>query len=453
MAGAVRLGRALSDFPAADRWPKRPPQGALLSFDGVSVLETEDMVVGIPKEMALGERRVAAVPETVAHYIELGFDVLVEATAGDGALCTQAEYERAGALTAAGPESLYAESDIVLKVRAPCHNDWVGRHEVQMMRRGTVLIAFDGLTGPSANALLCHVSEKGITSFALGAIPRLVGAQRLDAAAAMGAVAGYGAVLSAASRFPRLVPALGTVFGSNRPARFLVIGVGTVGLQAVATAQRLGGMVAAVDTRATARRAAASLGARLPAFDIPQHVAADEGDHARRLPAKWLEKEREVLAPVVAESDILILCASVHGEAAPVLITEGMVARMRPGSVIVDVAVDEGGNCDLTEPGLLDISRNGVRIAGPRYIPNSVPADASRLYSHSMFEFVKTLFRTFVTEMDLTDPVIRSALVTHAGVMRYDGAWGTRAARGLRMPRADDQEPAVEPGDARRYGT
>lgn len=379
------------------------------------------MNLSIPKEILPGERRVAALPVTVGKYIEMGFTVHVETGAGAGVYLSDSDYEKAGARIVTSVQDLFARSDLMLKVKQPCFNENVGKHEVEMLREGSTLITFLHPAAPANHRMIAMLRDRNITAFTMDGVPRISRAQRMDALTSMSTITGYKAVLIAAGAFPRMVPMLGTAIGAIRPASFLVVGAGLVGLQAIATAKRLGGVLKAVDTRGEAREAAGSLGVKVVGFEVPPELAADADGYAKALSADWLEQEREILRPLVAEADILVLSALVPGEVAPVLVTEDMVRAMRPGSVIVDVAIDQGGNCALTEPGR-EVVKEGVLICGTVNIPGSVPVDASWLYAHNMAHYVSNLFKNGSGVPDWDDEIVRQTLVTRQGEIAHRGA-------------------------------
>jgi len=293
---------------------------------------------------------VAALPETVKQYVAMGFKVLVETNAGEGVFVRDADYAAAGAEIAPDAQSLYERADLVLKVKQPIEHN--GRHEAEMIRGGATLICFLHPAAPGNHDMIRTLSRRGVVAYTMDGIPRITRAQTMDALTSMSTVTGYRAVLLAAQRFPRFIPMIGTAIGAIRPAQILVVGAGVVGLQAIATAKRLGAVIKAIDIRPEARREASSLkGTQVVGFEAPDEVVRGEGGYARSLPPEWLEKERQLLAPLVAEADIVILSALVPGEVAPKLITEPMVRSMKPGSVVVDVSVDQGGNCEVTEAG------------------------------------------------------------------------------------------------------
>lgn len=379
------------------------------------------MLVGIAKEILPGERRVAATPETVAKYLKMGFEVVVESGAGAGIFASDEEYKKAGARILDNVEELFAKADLILKVKQPYFNSKVGKTEVDMMREGGALITFLHPATPSNHEMIRALRDKNITSFTMDGIPRTSRAQRMDALTSMSTVTGYKSVLMAASYLPKFMPMIGTAIGAIKPAKALVIGAGVVGLQAIATAKRLGGVVEAIDIRENARTEAASLGAKVVGFEIPAELALGEGGYAKALPSEWVEKEREAIASHVEEADIIILSALVPGEIAPVLITEEMVAKKKPGSVIVDVSIDQGGNCALTESGTT-VEKYGVIICGVANIPGSMPVHSSWLYANNMYYYVENLFKKGLDHLDLEDEIVKHSLVTHQGKIVFAGA-------------------------------
>lgn len=377
------------------------------------------MLIGIPKEVLFEEKRVAALPETVARYVERGFDVLVETGAGAGIFTPDSDYADAGAQIAPDVETVYRQADLVLKVKQPVDHD--GRHEADMIREGATLICFLHPAAPRNHAMVRSLAERRITSFTMDDIPRITRAQTMDALTSMSTITGYRAVLLAAWLFPRFVPMMGTAIGMIRPAQILVVGAGVVGLQAIATAKRLGAAVKAIDIRKEARREAGSLkGTQVVGFDVPDEIAHGEGGYGRALPDEWLERERQLLASLLAETDIIILSALVPGEVAPVLITEQMVRSMKPGSVIVDVSIDQGGNCEVTEAGR-ELVIHDVHVCGTTNIPGSMPVDASWLYAHNILHFVENLFPDGLGTMNLEDEIVQHSLVTADGQIVHHG--------------------------------
>ena len=378
------------------------------------------MILGIPKEILEQEVRVAAIPETVRQYVQMGFKVLVQTSAGEGALWADDQFVSAGAEIVPDAVSLFRAADVVLKVKQPWVNQAAGLHEAEMIREGTVLIAFLHPAAPCNHEMVRILARRNVTAFTMDGVPRISRAQPMDALTSMSTISGYKAVLIAANRFPKFIPLIGTAIGTIRAAKFLVVGAGVVGLQAVATAKRLGGSVTVVDIREDARRAADSLGAKVADFEVPAELAVGEDGCTRAIPEEWLEKERGALAPLVAEADIVVLSALVPGEVAPVLVTETMIAEMKPGSVVVDVSIDQGGNCAVTRPGA-ETLHHGVTILGLWNIPGSMPVHGSWLYGHNMLNYVKNLFKKGIGAPDMDDEIVRPSLVTHGGKVVHQG--------------------------------
>lgn len=379
------------------------------------------MIIGIPTEILPREHRVAALPEEVAAYVAMGFQVLVESGAGTDALHSDEEYAQAGATLVDGPEELFSRADIVLKVKQPHFNETVGRHEADMLREGAMLITFLHPAAPQNHDMVRKLRDRNITSLTMDSIPRISRAQRMDALTSMSTVTGYKSVIIAAHHLARFIPMVGTAIGATKPAKFLVIGAGVVGLQAIATAKRLGAVVTAVDIRGEAAEAAASLGAKVAPFDVPPELAVADDGYAKPLPEDWIEREREMLAPLVADTDVIITSALVPGEVAPVLITPEMVTAMRGGSVIVDVAIDQGGNCAVSQPGE-QVLVDGVFVSALLNIPGSVPVHASWLYGMNMLEFVRNLFKNGIDAPDFDDEIVQHTLVTRDGAIVHAGA-------------------------------
>ncbi len=385
------------------------------------------MLIGIPKETLPEEKRVAATPETVRKYIDLGFDVAVESSAGEGVLISDEAYEDAGATMIADIERLFAEADVVLKVKQPIFNERLDKHEVNMLRDDGILITFLHPATPENHDIVKRLRDKNITALTMDGIPRISRAQRMDALSSMSTVTGYKSVIMAADRLPTFIPMIGTAIGTIKPANFLVVGAGVVGLQAIATAKRLGGVVKAFDIRKDACTQADSLGAKVIEFDIPQELAVGKGGYAKALEDEWLEIERRLFSPHLEAADVVILSALVPGEVAPVLVTEKMVANMKPGSVIMDVSVDQGGNCEVTEPGHF-IQRLGVNVCGIQNIPGRMAVHASWLYANNMYYYIENLFKNGVGELDLEDEIVKNSLVTHRSTIHHQGA--LKAMRG-----------------------
>lgn len=383
------------------------------------------MFIGIPRETLPGERRVAALPDTVESLVQAGFKVGVETGAGMGALASDEAYERVGAAVIPDPVALYDQADVVLKVKQPHYNTAVGKHEAEMFRPGSVLISFLHPAAPSNHDVVRTLADRGVTSFTMDAIPRTSRAQSMDALTSMSTVTGYKSVLMAADHLGKFVPMIGTAIGMVKPAKFLLVGAGVVGLQAIATAKRLGATVSCIDIRPEAREAGRSLGATIQGFEVPEELALAEGGYAKALTWDWLQKERELLASLLPETDVVILSALVPNEVAPVLMTQDMVESMLPGSVVVDVAIDQGGNCALTQAGEIT-AHDQVTIIGVQNIPGGVPVHASWLYAHNLLHYVKNMFKN--GDIDWEDDIVKSTLVTREGRVVHMGA---REAMGL----------------------
>jgi H+-translocating NAD(P) transhydrogenase subunit alpha len=378
------------------------------------------MLIVIPKEILPEERRVAATPETVRKYVDLGFAVNVEQGAGAGVLISDDDYRSAGANITQDVEQLYAAADSVLKVKQPVFNERKNKHEVEMLPNNSILITFLHPAAPGNHAMVRNLKSKNITALTMDGIPRISRAQRMDALSSMSAITGYKSVIMAADRLPKFVPMIGTAIGTIKPARFLVIGAGVVGLQAIATAKRLGGVVKVLDIRKNAETEAESLGGKTIPFDIPKELATGSGGYAKSLDAVWLEKERLLIAEHLGEADVVILSALVPGEIAPILITGEMVAMMKPGSVIIDVSVDQGGNCATTEPGAF-VEHDGIHICGIQNIPGRMAVHASWLYAHNLCHYVENLFKKGHGIIDFDDEIVKSSLVTHQSRIVHEG--------------------------------
>ncbi len=387
------------------------------------------MIIGVPKEIMLEEGRVALLPQQVKELSKRGYKVMVESGAGAGSLVQDSDYLEAGAEMVSDVRELYEKADVILKVKEPMLNDKIGEHEISMMRKGTVLATFLHPANPANHATVRQLCERGITAFSMDAVPRISRAQAMDALSSMSTVAGYKAILIAAHRLPKFIPMVATAVGANPPANFLVVGTGVVGLQAVATAKRLGAVVSCVDIRAAAREASRSLGAKDTGWDVPKEIAEGEGGYAKALPPEWLKREQEALAPLAGEADVIILSALVPGEQAPVLITADVVSSMKPGAVIIDVSVDQGGNCELTEGGKEITLDNGVTISGYKNIPGRMPAYASMLYSKNICNFLLNLYKGDSGKMDLKDEINKEALITHQGKIVHQGTLKTMEAK------------------------
>ena len=390
-------------------------------------MKFQGMTIGVPKEIMHGERRVSATPDTVKKMVADGATVLVEKGAGDGAFFADSAYVEAGGKIVDDVQEIFAKADVILKVKEPLFNDKVNKHEAEMVRDGQYLITFLHPAAPVNHEMMKKLAATGVISITLDGIPRISRAQGMDALTSMSTVAGYKGVLMAANRLAKFMPMVGTAVGVIKPANVLVIGTGVAGLQAVATAKRLGAVVTAVDIRPDAREQSMSLGAKPFDVGVPAEVAIGEGGYAQRLSDEWLNKEREALKPLVKDADIIILSALIPGKLAPILITDEMVASMAPGSSIVDISIDQGGNCALTEAGEV-VVKHGVTIDGTKNIPGMMPTSSTWMFANNVFQLLSFLTQDGKIVLDRTDPIIESTLSTIDKQIVHRGA---REAMGL----------------------
>jgi len=375
------------------------------------------MYIGVPAESAAGETRVAATPETVKKLVAQGHSVRVQSGAGVAASAPDAAYQAVGAEVVAAASALGAE--LVLKVRAP------SAPELAHMRPGATLV---GMLNPFDAAGLAALAQAGLTSFALEAAPRTTRAQSLDVLSSQANIAGYKAVMLAANQYQRLFPMLMTAAGTIKAARLVVLGVGVAGLQAIATAKRLGAVIEASDVRPSVKEQVESLGAKF--IDVPFDTAEEKeaaegvGGYARPMPPSWLERQKIEVAKRVAQADVVISTALIPGRAAPTLITEDMVRSMKPGSVIVDLAAGKGpdgvgGNCPLTEAERT-VQKHGVFLIGETNLPALVAADSSALYARNVLDFLKLVLPkdASAVQVPLDDDIVAACLMTHQGEVR-----------------------------------
>ncbi len=365
------------------------------------------MKVGVPKELAANERRVALVPDAAARLVKGGFEVVIERGAGAAAACPDEAYKAAGA-TIADRAAVLGQADVVLQVQAPTPPD------VALYREGGALVA--QLQPGSDAALIQQLARRKLTTFSPVLLPRITRAQPMDVLSSQATVAGYKAVLLAATATGRFLPMLVTAAGTLPAARVLVLGAGVAGLQAIATARRLGAIVSAFDVRPAVKEQVQSLGATFLEMTIEEH-AETAGGYAKELSEETHRKELAFLAGAAKDADIVITTAAIPGKKAPILITAAAVAGMKPGSVIVDLAADTGGNCELTEPGT-EIVRNGVVVLGPLNLPSTLPLHASQMYAKNLSAFLGHVVQDGRLRLDFEDPIIRDTCVTHAGEVR-----------------------------------
>jgi len=377
--------------------------------------------IAVPEEIMDGENRVSATPETVKSMIDDGAEVLVQSGAGEGSFFSDDEYEEVGAEIVKDVEKLFSDVDLILKVKEPQFNDEIGKHEVDMMKKGQYLVTFLHPASPGNHEMIKSIAEKGIISLTLDSIPRISKAQAMDTLTSMSTVAGYKGVLMASDILPKFMPMITTGVGMIKPANALVLGTGVAGLQAVATAKRLGAVVHAADIRPDAAEQAQSVGAKLIELDIPAEAAVGEGGYAKKLPDKWLKHEREVIADDVEKFDLIVLTALIPGKVAPVVITEEMVKSLKPGSVIVDIAIDQGGNCEITEPGEI-VEKHGVTIIGTKNIPGMLPKSSTWMFSKNIYKFISYIIENAEIDINSDDEIISSTLVTDGKKVVHKGA-------------------------------
>lgn len=384
-------------------------------------MKFKGLTVGVPKEIMKGERRVSAIPETVGKMVKEGAQVLIESGAGEGSFFSNQEYQDVGAVLVDDVAELFAKANIILKVKEPQFNEKQGKHEVEMMHQGQCLITFIHPATPSNHKMVQDLAAKGVVALTLDGIPRISRAQTMDALTSMSTVAGYKGVLMAANRLAKFIPMVGTAVGMIKPANVMVIGTGVAGLQAVATAKRMGAVVHAVDIRPDAREQAKSLGGKIFDIDIPTELAVGEGGYAKKLPDEWLEKEREKLKAMVPQMDMIVLTALIPGRLAPILITDEMLKTMPKGSTIVDISIDQGGNCEATVPGELT-EKYGVTIDGTKNIPGMVPTSATWMFAHNIYHYLANLVHDGAVNLNMEDEIIASSLVTTDGKIVHAGA-------------------------------
>jgi NAD(P) transhydrogenase subunit alpha len=364
------------------------------------------VIVGVAKEALAGERRVALVPDGAKALAKAGLEVRVEAGAGAEAGASDADYQAAGARVEGDRAALLGAADLLLAVNAP------DDATIARLREGAAVVALLRPLDEPARAKA--LAARRVTAFSLELVPRITRAQAMDVLSSQATLAGYRAVLLAASRLPRLLPMLVTAAGTIAAARAFVIGAGVAGLQAIATAKRLGAIVEAYDTRAAAAEQIQSLGARFVSFELETKDAQDAGGYAKAQSEEFYAKQRTFMAAQAARADLVVTTALVPGRRAPVLLDEAGVRGMKPGSVVVDLAAANGGNCACTRADE-EVVVNGVRVLGPTNLPSEVPVDASRMFSRNVVNLVSHLMKDGKLVVDLADEITKGALVAHGG--------------------------------------
>ena len=371
-----------------------------------------EMTVGIVSEVAPGERRVAMVPGALSVLNKTGTQFLMEAGAGLRAGFPDAEYTDKGVRIAGSRAEVFQSADVVVEVRSPGANPETGAADLALLRTGQVVIGFgEPLTALDAARSL---AERRVSFLAMELMPRITRAQSMDALSSMATVAGYKAVILAADALPRMFPMLMTAAGTVAPARVLVIGAGVAGLQAIATAKRLGAVVSGYDIRTAVKEQVESLGARFVVLEMEAASAEDKGGYAKAMGEEFYRRQRELMGGVLAGQNVVITTAAVPGKKAPILITREMVARMAPGSVVMDIAAERGGNCELTKPGEM-VEAGGVQIFGPLNLASTIPYHASQMYAKNIATFLKYLIKDGQVALDRADEIVAETLVTFAG--------------------------------------
>jgi NAD(P) transhydrogenase subunit alpha len=397
------------------------------------------VIIGIPAEIKTAEKRVAMSPANVQSLTDKGVKVLFQTNAGDAAGYPDGLYSEAGATISADRAEIFAQADIILQVQSFGSNNENSEADLASLRSGQLVIGMmDPLASPEAAQA---VAEKGATAIALELVPRISRAQSMDVLSSMATLAGYKAVLMGASAAPRIFPMLMTAAGTLQPARVLIMGVGVAGLQACATAKRLGAVVEAYDVRPAAREQIISVGAKPVELDLDTGESEGAGGYAKAQGEDFLKRQRELMTAVVAEQDIIITTAAIPGAKSPILVTEDMVKAMKPGSVIVDLAAERGGNCDLTEQGKTVVA-HGVTILGPENVPSELAYHASQMYGKNM----QTLLELILDEegnlnLDFNDEIVAGTVVAHQGEIPHPHM---RKLLGLPELNAPEQEKQGE---------
>jgi len=370
------------------------------------------MIVGMPRESFPGERRVALVPSVIPNLAKAGLEVIIESGAGAEAGYPDADYVAKGAKVLRDRPEVFSAADIITQVLCYGSNDKTGKADVPLFHRGQVLIGF--LRPLGAVETISEIAAKGVTSFSVELMPRTTRAQSMDALSSMATISGYKAVLIAADSLPKIFPMMTTAAGTITPARVLILGCGVAGLQAIATARRLGAVVSAYDLRPAVKEQVQSLGARFVELPIEAQDAQDARGYATAQGEEFYRKQRELLGKVIAENDVVITAAVVPGKKSPILVTKEMVAGMAPGSLLVDLAAERGGNCELTQGGE-KINVNGVTIIGWYNLASTVPYHASQMYARNLTAFLLLMVKDGKLTIDAKDEIIRETLLTRGG--------------------------------------
>ncbi|MEK6797836.1 MAG: Re/Si-specific NAD(P)(+) transhydrogenase subunit alpha [Planctomycetota bacterium] len=373
------------------------------------------MILAVPKEVVDGERRVALVPESVKKLVKAGADVVLEAGAGVASYFSDDDYQGAGATIEPDVVKLLSAADFIAKVQPPVHHPVAGRHEVDLFREGA---AFLTTLYPTRNLdAVRRLAARRITSFAADCIPRTTRAQTMDVLSSMANIAGYKGVILAADQLAKYFPMFMTAAGTVFQAKVFVIGAGVAGLQAIATAKRLGATVTATDTRPVVREQVESVGGKFVGVDASES-AQDAGGYAKELSKDFYDKQAKLISDQCAINDVVVTTALIGGVKAPKLITEEMVRRMKPGSVLIDLAAEGGGNCVLSEPGKM-VEKHNVKICAPLNLPSQMPLHASTLYSRNVTSFLTAFLKDKAFNLDWNDEILKGAVITHFGEVMH----------------------------------
>ncbi len=394
------------------------------------------MIVGVPREIFPGERRVALVPAVLSSLAKVGLEVVIEAGAGAQAGYPDADFAAKGAKIVGDRAEVFRVADIVVQVLAHGANDRNGAGDLPLFRPDQYVIGFLRPMGSAQSVQ--ELASRGVLSFSIELMPRITRAQSMDALSAMATIAGYKAVILAADTLPRIFPMMTTAAGTITPGRVLILGVGVAGLQAIATARRLGAVVSAYDVRPAVKEQVQSLGARFVELAIEAKDAQDARGYATAQDESFYRQQRELLGKVIADSDVVITTAVIPGKKAPILVTKEMAAGMAPGSVIVDLAAERGGNCELTKAGEIVVER-GVSIVGVINLAGTVPYHASQMYAKNLATFLLLLVKDGKVQLNMKDEIIRETLVTQDGEVV-----NARLREFFAMPALAAQTPAKE---------
>lgn len=373
------------------------------------------MKLAVAKEIVPGERRVALVPESVKKLADAGFSVAVQKGAGEAAFFSDADYERTGAQIVDDKRALWGEADIVLKVQRPIFDQELGVHELELPKEGGVLMGL--LNTLHEPEIARRLAERNVTGIGLEAIPRIARAQSMDVLSSMASIAGYRAAIIAAHSLSKYMPLLITAAGTVPPAKGLILGAGVAGLQAIATARRLGAVMEAFDVRPAVKEEVESLGAKFIEVDYGVDTEA-EGGYAKELPPDTQERQRRAIHEHIKGADFVISTAAIPGKRAPLLITKEMVADMKPGSVIIDISAETGGNCELTKPGETVVV-NGVTIIGPVNLASDMATVASQFFSRNVANLIMHMQQDGRLQFDFDDQITAGVCITHAGEVRH----------------------------------